>query len=108
MKQCVLSMKDARNKNGGGEVYGFVTTGESWQMLKYNGASFQMTRKIDVLFNGMDQEGKLWMKDNSVLVDCMYVALSNGIVTKDVVVLRCFRSNCIGFDSGVSIHYCVI
>lgn len=33
-----------RDNNTGGEVYGFVTTGESWQMLKYDGALFQMTQ----------------------------------------------------------------
>lgn len=50
-------------------------------------ASFQMSRKIDVLFNGMDEEKELWMKDYSILVDCMYVALrSGGVVKKDVVV----------------------
>ncbi|KAI5839536.1 hypothetical protein DFP73DRAFT_561246, partial [Morchella snyderi] len=83
MKQCLLSMKDARDNNGGGEVYGFVTTGESWQMLKYDGASFQITRKIDVLFQGMDQERELWMKDYSVLVGCMYAALNNGGIVKN-------------------------
>ena len=32
MKQCLLSLKDMGDNNGGGEVYGFVTTGESWRM----------------------------------------------------------------------------
>ncbi|KAF8540865.1 hypothetical protein BDD12DRAFT_879666 [Trichophaea hybrida] len=27
MRQCLLAMKDARDNKGGGEVYGFVTTG---------------------------------------------------------------------------------
>ena len=62
MEQCLLSMKDARDDNGGGVLYGFITTGESWKVLKYDGASFQMTRKIDILFDGMDQERELWMK----------------------------------------------
>lgn len=32
MKQCLLAMKNARDNNGGGEVYGFVTiaTGDTW------------------------------------------------------------------------------
>jgi len=86
-KQCLLAMKDMGDKNSGYMVYGFVTTGESWQMVKYDGASFQMSRKIDVLFNGMDEEKELWMKNYSVLVDCLYVALScGGIVKKNVVV----------------------
>ncbi|RPB27442.1 hypothetical protein L211DRAFT_546945 [Terfezia boudieri ATCC MYA-4762] len=34
MKQCLLSMKDAWDNNGGGILYGFVTTVESWQMIR--------------------------------------------------------------------------
>ncbi|KAF8533426.1 hypothetical protein BDD12DRAFT_487215 [Trichophaea hybrida] len=59
MKQCLLAMKDMRNSNGEGKVYGFVTTGEQWQMLEYD-------------------EKEKWMKGYSVLVDCMYTALSKG------------------------------
>ena len=34
MKQCLLALKDMKDSNsGGGEVYGFITTGEVWQML---------------------------------------------------------------------------
>ena len=36
-KQCLLSMRDMRDGNGTGKVYGFVATGESWQMLRYDG-----------------------------------------------------------------------
>lgn len=35
MKQCLLSMKDMRDNNGGGKVYGFVTFGEIWRMISY-------------------------------------------------------------------------
>jgi hypothetical protein len=48
MNQCLLAMKDTRDINGGGEVYGFVTTGKAWRMLKYDGTSFELTEKIDV------------------------------------------------------------
>ncbi|KAF8444161.1 hypothetical protein BDZ91DRAFT_815912 [Kalaharituber pfeilii] len=86
MKQCLLSMKDIRDNNGYGEVYGFIMTGESWKMFQYDGQSFRATRKIDVLFEDMCDE-ELWMKENTVLVDCFIVALSSGgIVKKDVVV----------------------
>ena len=37
------------------------------------GTSFQTTRKIDVLFEGMEQEKERWMRDHSILVDCIYV-----------------------------------
>ncbi|KAI5837451.1 hypothetical protein DFP73DRAFT_619587 [Morchella snyderi] len=42
MRQCLLSMKDMRDNNTRGQVNGFVTTGEQWQMLKCDGALFQM------------------------------------------------------------------
>ncbi|PUU78825.1 hypothetical protein B9Z19DRAFT_1125968 [Tuber borchii] len=37
-KQCLLAMKDMGEMNGGGVVYGFVTTGEAWQLLRFEGA----------------------------------------------------------------------
>lgn len=74
MKQC---LKDARAGNGGGVVYGFFTTGETWRMLKYDGI-FQMSEKMEILFNTMDDDKERWMKSYSILVDCMYTALSNG------------------------------
>lgn len=63
-------MKDAGDNNGGGEVYGFVTTGDTWRILK-NDRKFQMTNKIDILFDTKKR------RDGSLLVDCMY-AVSNG------------------------------
>ncbi|KAF8538994.1 hypothetical protein BDD12DRAFT_839949, partial [Trichophaea hybrida] len=84
--------KDMRENNGGGEVYGFVTTGETWQMLRNDGTSFQLSEKMNVLFDTMDEDQERWMKDYSVLVDCMFGALSNGgilpkrLILKDVVV----------------------
>ena len=86
MKQCLLTMKDMRDNNGTGEVYGFITTGDSWRMFSYNGVVFQMTRKIEAVFEGMDQERELWMKEYSIVVDCMYGALSKGGIMEDVVV----------------------
>lgn len=81
MKQCLLAMKDAKDNNGGGEVYGFVTTGDTWRMLKYD-REFQMTNKIDVLFDTMSEEKDRWMKDYSILVDCIYAALINGGIVR--------------------------
>lgn len=34
----------------GGIVYGFITTGETWQMLRYDRA-FQITEETTVLFD---------------------------------------------------------
>lgn len=86
MKQCLLAMRDAWDNNGAGVMYGFVTTGESWRMLRYDGKSFEKTERMDVLFETMGENQQRWMKDYSLLVDCMNVALSNGGVVKDVVV----------------------
>jgi len=55
LKQCLLSLKDARDQNGGGAVYGFITTGELWQMLKYDG-KFQMTDTMQALFHSMEEK----------------------------------------------------
>jgi len=75
LKLCLLSLKDMRDNNGGGEVYGFVTTGDTWQMLRHDGTSFQISDKMDVLFGTMGRNQEKWMKDYSVLVDCMFVAM---------------------------------
>lgn len=92
LKQCLLSMKDMRDNNGGGKVYGFLTTGESWQMARYDGTSFTLTDSFIVTFRTMGSNKERWMKDCSILVDCMNVALGNGgilrkrLILKDVVV----------------------
>ena len=87
-QQCMLEMKDMRECNGGGEMYGFVTTGEDWQMIKYDGRAFTQTEKFAVLFRGMVDEEEKWMKDYSAVVDCMAVVLLNGgiVEVEDVVV----------------------
>jgi hypothetical protein len=54
-KQCFLSMKDMRDNNGEGTVYGFITTGDSWRMASYDG-TFQMSEKMEILFDTMDDD----------------------------------------------------
>jgi len=83
IRQCALAMKDMRDYNGEGKVYGFVTTGESWQMLEYDGKVFRKTNNLVVLFESMDEEKERWMKEGAVLVDCINFALSNGGIVKD-------------------------
>lgn len=78
MQRCLLSMKDIRDKNGAGEVYGFITTGESWRMFKYDGIYWKGTRKMDVVFEGMENDKNLWLKENSTLVEGMIMVLSEG------------------------------
>ncbi|KAF8538492.1 hypothetical protein BDD12DRAFT_842333 [Trichophaea hybrida] len=78
MKQCLLAMKDMRDSNGHGKVYGFVTTGEQWQMFEYDGTWFRKTNVMIVVFDSMDDEKEKWLKENSILVDCINFALRNG------------------------------
>lgn len=75
-KQCFLSMKDMRDNNGGGTVFRFITTSDTWRMASYDG-TFQITEKMEILFDTMEEDKERWMKDYSVLVDCLNVALSN-------------------------------
>ncbi|KAF8473502.1 hypothetical protein BDZ91DRAFT_404492 [Kalaharituber pfeilii] len=87
LKQCALAMKDMRSINGSGEVYGFVTTGKSWQMLKYDGNSSQFSKEMLVLFRKIGRDKKRWMDNNSVLADCMYTVFYNaGKKSQDLVV----------------------
>jgi hypothetical protein len=51
MKQLLLAMKDARDINNGGAVYGFTTTGDIWQMVVYNGESFEVTETVFCVFS---------------------------------------------------------
>lgn len=37
----MLSLKDVRDNNQGGTAYGFVTTGQHWKMLSYDGHCFK-------------------------------------------------------------------
>ena len=63
LKQCLLSLKDTRDQDGGGAVYGFITTGVLWQMLRYDG-KFQMSN-TEILFYSLEAEKgrriRLWL-----------------------------------------------
>ena len=74
MKQCLLSMKDMWDNNNDGEIYGFVTTR---QMFRYNGVLFKGSRKMGMLFLGVENDGGMddWMMNYTVAVDCLLVAL---------------------------------
>ncbi|KAF8420105.1 hypothetical protein EV426DRAFT_719599 [Tirmania nivea] len=47
-RRRMLSMKDMRESNGGGD-YDFVTTGEDWQLIHYNGV-FTQSEKFMAVF----------------------------------------------------------
>ena len=83
MSQCLLAMKDMGDQNHGDVVYGFITTGDSWRMLRYDSdRSFLVTNKIETVFDTMGRDEEKWMREFSVIVDCVYAAL--GEVKKDV------------------------
>lgn len=71
MKQCLLSLKDAKDSNGEGEVYGFITIGQVWRMLGHDGKSFKLTREFIAIFKRMDDNQAEWMGNCSVLVNCI-------------------------------------
>jgi len=76
MNQCLLALKDLDDRNNGYIIYGFVTTGDIWQMVSYDGASFVSTDKFQVVFDTMCNNKKRWLTSYSILVDCIYAALS--------------------------------
>lgn len=76
-KQCFLAMRDMRDSYGGGTVYGFITMGDSWRMISFNG-EFKIAEKIELLFDSMAKDKNRWITDYSILIDCLHVALSNG------------------------------
>ena len=80
MGQCLLAMKDMGDSNHGGAVYGFVTTGVDWRMLRYDASdgSFLVSNRIEAVFDTMWRERDRWIRDFSVIVDCVYAALGDG------------------------------
>ena len=77
-KQCFLAMKCMWDCNGGaGTVYGFVTMGDHWRMISYDG-KFKISEQVGLLFDSMGKNEERWMADYSILIDCFNVALSNG------------------------------
>ncbi|KAF8416251.1 hypothetical protein EV426DRAFT_578791 [Tirmania nivea] len=87
MGQCLLAMKDLRDGNKGGMIYGFVTTGDVWRMLSYDGATFQVTDRLFMVFDLMRDDKVKWIREYSLVVDCLYAALSKGGVKEDHVVV---------------------
>jgi len=78
MKLAWLTLKAARDSNNEGIVYGFVTTGLQWKMLSYDGVSFRSTPNFTVVLNEMEEYKTPWVKEGSLIVDCMVAALMNG------------------------------
>ncbi|KAG0131727.1 hypothetical protein HOY82DRAFT_559295 [Tuber indicum] len=77
-RQCLLALKDMGESNGGGILYGFVTTGEQWQMIRYDCGVFTQTSRFQVLFDRMEHEKEKWMREASIIVDCFHAAFRSG------------------------------
>lgn len=70
--QCLLSLKDMYDVNGDGRVvYGFVTTGVDWKLIKYDG-SFIISDKMTLLFSRMSERKEEWLEKYSQVVDIIY------------------------------------
>lgn len=44
IKECLLAMRDMKGRNGGGVVFGFVTTGDDWRMIDMMATRFRCQR----------------------------------------------------------------
>lgn len=79
LKQLMLSMKDASDRNtevgADGKVYGFTTSGDGWHMVSYDGKGFHVSEKFFSVYEGMEQDKAKWLNSFSTIVDCLYAAL---------------------------------
>ena len=79
-RQLLLALNDMWDSNGKkGIVYGFAVAGEDWQLVTYDG-KFRLTDKFTVMFPSMGEKGmkEKWMREYSVVVDLLYIALEEG------------------------------
>jgi len=55
-----------------------VTTRVVWRMLRYDASdgSLLVSNRFDAVFDTMWRERDGWIRDFSVIVDCVYVALA--------------------------------
>jgi len=57
-------------------------------MIKYD-RTFQMTNKMEVVFDAIEEEKGRWIKENSVLINYIYIVLqSRDIMKKNMMVGR--------------------
>ena len=66
-------------------VYGIISP-ILGSFIRMTGRKSIQLRRMDVIFGAIAQEKEKWMKSYSAPVDCMYAALSNGGMMKDIVV----------------------
>lgn len=77
-KQCILALKDSYdNNNDKKTVYGFLTTGVSWQLVTYNENEIKISDDIKVAFPRMKINKQKWLDNYSMLIDVIYNVLYN-------------------------------
>ena len=81
LKQLLLGMKDVAEHSGPvREVYyGFTTTGVAWRMVDYDGKDFRISTEMDLVFDGMAENKDKWLKDCSVVVDCLHFGFTKSL-----------------------------
>jgi len=79
-RKCLLALKDIGDNNDEGIVYGFVTTAEQWQVIRYDrdGTTFTQSDRFPVMFPGMGHEKERWMKEGALIVDFIHMVLRSG------------------------------
>lgn len=75
-KQCLLALKDMGDRNRS-VVYGFVTVGDVWQMIRYQNSKFTQTEAFHAAFRTMKVEKAKWMRESSVVIDLIHMALKS-------------------------------
>ena len=78
---CMLALKEMGDNNPGGVVYGLVTSGDVWQIIRYQREIFTQTDPIEVVFRTMERNKAKWLKESSIIVNFLHAALrSEGFV----------------------------
>jgi hypothetical protein len=76
LKQCTLAMKNIYDmRTDDVPVYGFISTGTRWTLLRYDGDIFTMSEEINTIFPTISSDKTKWMKDCSVIVDIIFKVL---------------------------------
>ncbi|PUU73691.1 hypothetical protein B9Z19DRAFT_1111067 [Tuber borchii] len=75
---CMLALKEMGDNNPGGVLYGFVTSGDCWRIIRYQGGIFTQTDPVQVVFRTMEHEKEKWLKESSIIVDFLHAALRSG------------------------------
>ncbi|KAJ3220931.1 hypothetical protein HK099_003890 [Clydaea vesicula] len=73
LKQCILALKDCYdNNNDGKQVFGLLTTGIAWQIVIYTDEEINISEEIPSAFPLMSHDKDRWIKNYSMIVDCIY------------------------------------